>query len=384
MASFNGPIADGGSVNFSLRSKLKKRNREFAERVARSLLPDPFVLDEDALKNLEASTKALKALESRGTMAAALGVATVCVLVVGILWAVRLPRTHLAAALESDTVSFELRDDWLSQPLPASEVRLDALARIESPALGLSVESQSGDAWLRTRGDHILLERLTLNKSTHVTVVEVEDRLDLFAADGRAGGSVVVGKGDMVHAGGRPSQQNGQQVIARDAVPESIEVLALARGRVPTRVTLKPRGTWALKYIPVRDIRFFRDRPPQTTATGLLAVMSEAFESSIKGGTVTLYDVPQMRLLRETDRLRLDQAVGSITMITSTGKGMKVVFEGTARSIVIGPEGAETNLAPSLLEYLYHREPLTFLWGGVTFGWAFLWGARKIFAAGPQ
>jgi hypothetical protein len=112
--------------------------------------------------------------------------------------------------------------------------------------------------------------------------------------------------------------------------------------------------------------------------------MSEAFESSIKSGTVTLYDVPNTRILREGDRLRLADGVGTIVMITSTGRGMKLVFEGTAKSIVIGPEGAQINLAPSVLEYLYHREPLTFLWGGVTFLWAFLWGARKILAPGAK
>jgi hypothetical protein len=372
-------------VGLSLRGKLKKRNRECAEAVARSLLLDGSSVNDGALKNLEASTKALKALDSRSTKAAAFAVATICVLVIGVLWAIRLPRSHVSATLESDALAFELRDNWSSsQPLPVSEVRLEALARVESPGLGLSVESKSGDAWLKARGSRVLLERLALNKLAHVTVNETEGRLELFARDARAGGSVLVGQGDIVHVGKRPLPRNGSTVMAQDVIPESIDFVALPQGRVPSEIALRPRGAWSLKYLPVRDIRFFRDRPPQPTASGLPTAMSEAFESSIKSGTVTLYDVPNTRILREGDRLRLADGVGTIVMITSTGRGMKLVFEGTAKSIVIGPEGAQINLAPSVLEYLYHREPLTFLWGGVTFLWAFLWGARKILAPGAK
>src|SRR5207245_2693352 len=108
-------------------------------------------------------------------------------------------------------------------------------------------------------------------------------------------------------------------------------------------------------------------------APGLSSVMSDAFESSISSGTVALYDVPKTQLLHEGDRLRLANAVGNVVMIASAGKRMKVVFEGTAKSVVFGPEGAEVNLAPSLLEYLHQREPFTLLWGGITFLWAFLW-----------
>ena len=45
---------------------------------------------------------------------------------------------------------------------------------------------------------------------------------------------------------------------------------------------------------------------------------------------------------------------------------------------MIGPKGFERDFTPTVLEYLYERKEISYIWGAFVFVWGAAWGARNV------
>jgi hypothetical protein len=97
-------------------------------------------------------------------------------------------------------------------------------------------------------------------------------------------------------------------------------------------------------------------------------------------GMLTLHDVSEIITLREKERLSVTGVDGRVVELRAHD-AINLIFEGTARTIDIGPTGFERHLTPTYLAYLYHQKPLAFFWGAVVFCWGVLWSIRKMIFA---
>jgi hypothetical protein len=99
--------------------------------------------------------------------------------------------------------------------------------------------------------------------------------------------------------------------------------------------------------------------------------------SSLKSGTIVLPDVSRQVTFRERDHLTLDGVSGLLVEARLDGDGVRLIFQGEADEIRLGPTGFSQDLVPTYLEYLYHSQPLALFWGGASFLGGILWGIRR-------
>ena len=134
-------------------------------------------------------------------------------------------------------------------------------------------------------------------------------------------------------------------------IPETIAFRVDGDAHVPTRVRLRPQEPWVLRDLGVQELRFSQETPAEPGAV--------AFVPAIMQGLLTLHDVSETITLREKERLSLTGVDGRVVELRAHD-AINLIFEGTARTIDIGPTGFERHLTPTYLAYLYHQKPLAF------------------------
>ena len=95
--------------------------------------------------------------------------------------------------------------------------------------------------------------------------------------------------------------------------------------------------------------------------------------------TIRLLDVERSDAIEAGDNLKLRIAETRRLRIERVrdNDSFSVTFEGTVKGIALGPVGAERDLSPSLLEFLYTQRFLAPFWAVVASLWGLLMGARK-------
>ena len=124
-----------------------------------------------------------------------------------------------------------------------------------------------------------------------------------------------------------------------------------------------------LSDLRVQGLKFARETSDQPG--------TQIFVSAVTGGKVLLSDISETVELQSGEPLSLEGVTGRITRVQIKDR-IDVRFEGVAKEISVGPEGFERDLAPNLLQYLYHKQRLPFFWSAVTFLWGLLWSLRKL------
>ena len=76
--------------------------------------------------------------------------------------------------------------------------------------------------------------------------------------------------------------------------------------------------------------------------------------------------------------MSLKNAEGFISLLSIKPDGVSVAFEVTVNRVMIGPKGFERDFTPTVLEYLYERKEISYIWGAFVFVWGAAWGARKL------
>jgi len=109
----------------------------------------------------------------------------------------------------------------------------------------------------------------------------------------------------------------------------------------------------------------------------------EAFLDGCAAGSVagtSWHGIFENDEFRQAFLSRVADAAGRRFEIVRSGKNAEVlsfVFEGTVRTLSLGPMGAERSLAPSVLEFVYRQKGLALIWVALGFLWGIASGFRR-------
>lgn len=356
-----------------LRQRLRKKRQTELQNIVSHLLENPNANVADNLQRLETYTQVLAFLQPRVSREAIVSVvvAVISLGLAGFLWAVRVPETRITLKVHSASVALRLAQPWSwrgNLPLDTQLVSLDALTALASPELFAELTSTRGDVWLKLTGGKAALVAFHLEQKGIVELDSGDETLlEIYTRNAPLSGQITVRGAAQLKAGTSTADVNLDTQVDLE-IPETISFSAEGRGAVPARVRVYPQEPLVLHNISVQELRFGREMP---TEAGEIT-----FVPTITSGTLLMHDVAESVTLREGEPLTLTGIRGRLVELRA-GHPFTLQFEGTVQKVQVGPPDAQGDLAPSLLRYYYHQEPLTFFWSAVIFFWGVLWSIRK-------
>jgi hypothetical protein len=252
-------------------------------------------------------------------------------------------------------------------------VRLQEFTKLELPPELGAHQPLTERAWLDIAGGTIKFTRLDISEDALVSVVRNESgHVEIMTLNKPFQGQLDVAGSPIVSAGLSPGS-NVRLLNATFSPPATVTFYDAGRPGIPTRLRASPSEKIELRRLPIRSLGFFAE-----TAN---AEQESSFSSGITTGEMMLSDTGESVELKEGDPLYLEDARGLVSDLEIGPEGLQLLFDGEVHGVSVGTPGFERNLKPTLLEYLYHREKLSFFWGGVTFLWGLVWSGRKLFSA---
>ena len=356
-----------------LRRRIQAQRQTELQDVVSRLADNPSADVTEHLRRLKTYTEVLAFLQPRVSREALISVfvAVISIGFAGLLWGLPVSETQITVKVDSSTVALKLDRPWSwsgDLPLDTGAVTLEYLAVLTAPEIFPQLTSERGDAWIHITGGNVSLVGLRVKQDGILELASTPNEpLGIYAHGAALSGQLTVGDTIRLKAGvamDRPGVETERHL----AIPETIAFHAEGKGAVPVRFRLRPKEPWLLRNLYVRELRFTRQIPTEAGAI--------AFISTIKKGTVTLHDVSESITLQENEPLTLTGVRGRLVELRGADT-FTLQFEGTVQKLSTGPADAKVNLAPSLLKYYYHQEPLTFFWSAVVFIWGILWSIRK-------
>jgi len=274
------------------------------------------------------------------------------VLLFGFLW-LKTCTTEIRMEIESENFKMMLGEDWASERqsndrhMTGDSFSVNNLLHAQgTPGLNLPAKDypEEASASLDVKGDGIVLSRLILKKDANVEFNASDRVLKLFVKEKPVYGELLVEKADIL-------LKTPEENIRKAVNAEISEVISFRSARTvgaPVEMRIKPGEDWQLDGLRSRKISFLEETRPD----------SGEFRSAIVSGKITLLETGTTREMEKGDNLILRIKTCRRLDISGSEKGIRVCFEGAMRQIKAGPQGFEKNLTLSLLEYLWHLEPL--------------------------
>ncbi len=356
-----------------LSRRLEKTHSAAAKAAAEKALAGESIADDlIRLKEYEALLDLSRA-PKRNSLISAVIVGTVCLVIAGLVWAMRMPNTNLHVTLVTDALTFGLTEPWQwtgHWQLGDSVFRLDEMSEITLPPELSSVPQLKGRVWLDIEKGSVALSDLELgSRGTFTLLRNPSASIYILSLNAPLRGQLQIFGSPAVSAGEAPSRPTALQKPHFE-VPGTLSFYDDGHPRIPARIRLSARDKITWQNIPINKLSFFREESGANEGS--------FFISGIQSGTVTIGDTGEKVALQAKDQLFLEFPTGIIQELELGPESLRLSFKGRAKKASFGVTGFEENLVPTWLSYLYHQERLGFLWGAVAFLWGVLWSAREL------
>lgn len=357
------------------RTKRLKARRDEALREAMEVAldhPDDDV--RDRIERIEAYDRLLAAAPKQRwrELAWALAVAAICVSLLGASLSIRVPAARVVLEVTAGTSTLALVEPWQfnnSAAVQSASLSLRELEELELPPAVPVSEPLRKNAWADFEGGRVAVTALSFGAGSILTFeAGPERRVDLYVRRGSLAGTLTL-TGSQRLAAGEGASDPSIDVEADFPIPEIIGFRSGSRGVVPTQLRIVPKEPIELYDLRVSRLSFTREIPSEPGGID--------FVSSIDEGRLTLSDTGRSVPLPKYEILSLRDVAGRVRRM-SIGNRINLVFEGEAAGILVGPEGFQQDLTPTIAEYLYHNQRVVFLWSALAFTWGVLWSARRM------
>jgi hypothetical protein len=361
-----------------IKEKKAQEIREAADGLADPSRANPVEIAE-RIKAYQTILEAIRKPPSHRWIPVAV-ISILCVSIVLFLAKAPMPRSKVLLQVTAEGVKVDLTEPLiLSGPsgVDLNYLSVDNLNDIiGSPVLGLSIKNPVPEAWIHVRKGNIRLTELKVlperREKGEGYPLEIQlygkKMLQMALGSGSLTGRFLVSKNVDISAR-KASDSPPSRIVRHLSIPESISFRAMSSTTLPVDLNMELRGPLVLWNLEVKTIRFSRRISPSPGET--------SFASTIQSGFLKLHDLSRDVVLREKSQLSLIGLKGRIVELHG-GDTIQVAFEGTVKSVLLGPEGFQENVTPRCLEYLYHNRPLSLFWSALVFAWGMLWGLRKI------
>lgn len=349
--------------------KLTKRlNEERARRLseaAKLLENDDIDGAKSQLNWVDTSSKLLSSTQHATRRKWSVIILSVCVVLAGIAWTLRISRTHVSLDVITENVVLTLRQDWsCNHHFTPGRILISNITELSAPGLNLTAGANSGkdSMWLELQGNGISVEELTLLAGANVELSLKDHEFQLFVKESPLAGELLVR-----HAEITVETEDDTETLSVDSeIPETITFKTAKTGAAPVQLTLVGQEDWRLRGLHTQALGFVEEYP----------VGSGNFESVIRSGMITIQETGVTEELLETEYLGLGNPKSRRLELSKTDNGVNVLFEGTAAKIIAGPQDFTNDLTPTYFEYIYHQQKLKVFWGAVLFLSGLLWRIR--------
>jgi hypothetical protein len=325
----------------------------------------------ERLRRIEAADRLLSHIKPPShTRAVAATIAVACVVAGGLAWALPVPKASVTLEAFTEAVSLRLAEPWTwtgDVALGSGPLRIEGWDRVSAPMVGIDMASPNGEAWLESQDAELRLTTLALGPGGQVSLVRYgRGAVDVFAVDAPVKAQLAVSGKTRLRVGDGLDKTDERQLAA--TVPETFGVSSRARASNPARLTLRTER-WSLHGLNINGM-----------SLGRQAVLNPGmvrFESALVGGKVIVNGTGAVHQIHPGERLTLRGVRGRVAELVVADR-IELRFEGVVDQVLLGSEGFERNLAPSVLSYLYHSKPLSFFWSAVVFLWGASWSTRRL------
>ena len=363
-----------------LRRKLNAARQQVAAHAAEELASGKNV-DED-LARLEVYDKVVRALPSSKfhDLYPATLIAICCLLAASIAWTIHVPNTriHLQVNSTSLTVALAAPINWSDRwHLGNSGIRLNGFSSFELPPELHTADPLPPGASLMITGGTITITGIDVDQNASLFILENQSGdVDIETTKQAFNGQLDISGQPTITA-----RSGGNSPITLPSAmfdpPGTVSFHREGGGSIiPAQLETRVSEKLRLPRLQVRNLSLF------TETTG--EKQEPAFVSTITAGRLILADTGATVDLKSGDPLYLEDANGLASVIEIGPTGIDTLFDGKVKRVKrvgIGTGDFEQNLTPTILEYVYHRQKLSFFWGAVTFLWGFGWSVRKLFVA---
>jgi len=357
-----------------LRQHLKKR-REDAVREAEKRLQTDDTEDIDRLiQQISMYSSSLSALPvnrlTEGVVASLVWL--LCASVVGLAWGIRVPETRIVLTVESHAVNMDLTEafDWSEElSIQPGGVRIYDMEVLKLPERA-SRMILTGSAWADIVGNQLQLSALKRSLGGEFSIELTDGGVEMRSKNAAFNGEFTVSGNATLSAGILSGIESSNYSLSLD-FPERISFNSHKSSAVPgvLRFGLNEEEELVLYDLQIQGLRLSQLK---TNKVG-----SDQFVSSIIDGSVQLSDISESVDLNAHEPLLLSGVSGRISELRINNV-IRTRFDGVVEEIFTGPEGFRTDLRPTVLQFIYHQQPLSFFFGAVTFLWGIFWSARKL------
>ena len=226
----------------------------------------------------------------------------------------------------------------------------------------ISLYDSSANLHIKLRADTLFLDAMELGGESVLKISSRQDIIQLTANSHHVKVNTTFNSGQFL----QPVKQNFRS-------PEDSDIPFFARfesqNHANTETVIKFRQNGPVNILSGRKINSLAFSGSYVYGADILKYIS-----TIQSGTLMLIDVDRSIELHKQDRFILQDLEGWILDFGIENGFIDIFFMGTVRDIKAGPEGAEKELSPSLLEYLLNNQPVALFWGAVLFLWGLLNG----------
>ena len=367
-------------MSASPRAQLKQRQRQLVQDAATRLADDPDADISSDMSQINAINDVLRSFppSTWQRLRRPLAVALACIILAGTAWMVTIDqiglRSPLSLSAQASSVSVVTRRDWSSSAAVSLTGSTRPELRIEEASLTFSAPARAFNQLdesmaLRAKSGRMELSSLHAPLGTSMTFEKSGgDRLMLFLRGAGASGHIQLR--DDIHLDWRSTADERFSKSFNVSVPERLSFKVATDRIVPTRLTFWPKDQTTFHDIPASRIHFNQERTLDDAAGSTLV-------STLLDGNLHLLDVDQKTPLKRGEQIILEGVEGWIRQL-QIGEQIVVDFEGSAKSLALGPKEERRTLTPSLLAYAFHNQRLDFLFVAVSFVWGLLWSLARL------
>jgi len=301
-----------------------------------------------------------------------------CASAVGLAWRYHMPETRIILTAESEAANMDIAEafEWGDQTsIRSTGATIDHMEMLKLPGES-SATTLRDDSWTDFSASQIQLS--TLHRASggefSIELKDTDTGIEIRSTKARFDGKFTLW-GDTRISSGKYSKSASRNYSLRLEFPEPVRFRSPENSNVPgtLRFALSEEESMVFYNLQVQGLRLSRQKSYEAGA--------DKFVSSITGGTVQLSDISESVDLNAHEPLLLKGVKGRISELR-IGDVIRIRFDGVVKEIFTGPEGFRTDLRPTVLQFIYHQQPLSFFFGAVTFLWGISWSARKLLMSG--
>jgi hypothetical protein len=285
----------------------------------------------------------------------------ISILLIGLGFIIHIPSINIAADIETKTVHFKLKKEWVLQNrFSVPELNITNLKEVY--AAGTNIKIAKDEPFnLHVKGNGIVLDKLMFSAGADITIQLQDSTQNLIIKNDTLITSIQIGKAQINIDDGL------LDTTVSFEIPEAFNIQCFPAIAVPADITLADTGNWNFRDMVISNIDFLEESTPG----------SGKFISSITSGNIKVLETDKETNLQEGDWLLLDILKNRRLRIIKSASGLKIHMEAEVSKASSGAELFEKQLNPSIIEYLYYAKSFAFFWSAIVFLFSLTWSLRN-------